>query len=188
MASYEGLNPVPKSWPVQRYCRREGSTWINVDDGSGQFTLHAKTGQLMLIQSGTVLESIPLTAHSQTHALVKSDTLLVAARYQSTARKFKIRFMSVLAAQDCMKFLQVYLPVKDVTKPEDNVPTPVGLMFQRLLQTTPAECIPSPNPIPTDFPLEETLHMCILDPSFCDLVSRVAGVLAQFNLASEGME
>ena len=95
------------AWPVQRYSRREGSNWLQVDDGTGSFTLLSKVskwinerlqfplicvevkrslsfqaGQLMLIQNGTVLESLPLANHTQVHAIVRGDTLLVAARHQ----------------------------------------------------------------------------------------------------------
>lgn len=33
------------AWPVQRYCRREGSSWVQVDDGTGFFTLHSKVSK-----------------------------------------------------------------------------------------------------------------------------------------------
>lgn len=36
----------------------------------------------MLMQGGVVLESLPLVDHSQIHAIVKSDTLLIGVRHQ----------------------------------------------------------------------------------------------------------
>lgn len=184
MASENNQSPT-LAWQVKRYSRREGASWVPVDDGTGSFTLLAKAGQLMLIQSGIVLESLPLSNHDQMHGIMKGDTLLVAARRQAAARKFKIRFSSIQISEDCVKYLQDFFPVKVMTKPEDNVPIPLGQMYQHLMQAKPVDCLPSPDPIPASFPLEETLHMCILDPSFPELVGRVASILSNFDIGKE---
>jgi hypothetical protein len=44
-----------------------------------------------------------------------------------------------------------------------------------------AGCL-SPEPLPPEFPLEKTVQLCILDPSFPELVSRVDAALQQMNL------
>ncbi|XP_034251497.1 uncharacterized protein LOC117651527 [Thrips palmi] len=172
-------------WPVKRYCRREGPAWVPVDDGSGSYTLQCRGGQLMLSQSGTVLESLPLSNHTQMHGISKGDTLLIAVRHQTTGRKFKVRFSSLQTSKSCVKYLQNFFPMKDITKPEESVPIPLGEMYEQLMHTTPTDCVPNPDPIPPSFPLEETLQMCILDPSFPNLVVRVADILSKFDQARE---
>jgi len=44
-----------------------------------------------------------------------------------------------------------------------------------------AGCL-SPEPLPPEFPLEKTVQLCILDPSFPELVKRVDAALQQMHL------
>ena len=44
-----------------------------------------------------------------------------------------------------------------------------------------AGCL-SPEPLPPEFPLEKTVQLCILDPSFPELVRRVDAALQQMHL------
>jgi hypothetical protein len=44
-----------------------------------------------------------------------------------------------------------------------------------------AGCL-SPEPLPPDFPLEKTVQLCILDPTFPELVGRVDAALQQMHL------
>ncbi|GFG37610.1 hypothetical protein Cfor_12216 [Coptotermes formosanus] len=176
-------------WPLEKYARWDGKCWHQVDSDDGQLRLLIENMQLLVVQNGTVYESVGLAAGAGQVRGVWKDRVLVI----TTSRRFRVKFAatdfnSALSnCRDCVTTLSQYISMYDPTESSTTEHITISDWYRRFMkaeasnENTLAGCL-SPEPLPPEFPLEKTVQLCILDPSFPELVRRVDASLQQMHL------
>ncbi|XP_069671745.1 uncharacterized protein [Periplaneta americana] len=181
-------------WPLEKYARWDGKTWHQLDSSDGQLTLSVENLQLLVIQQGTLIESVGLASgDSGLRGVWKDRILVLIIKHQQTSRRFRVKFAatdfsSALSnCRSCVSLLSHYISIHDPTGTNNQEHITINDWFERFMKAeasnanTIADCL-TPEPLPPEFPLDKTVQMCILDPGFLELVSRVDAVIKQMQL------
>ncbi|XP_023723378.1 meiotic recombination protein REC114 [Cryptotermes secundus] len=181
-------------WPLEKYARWDGNCWHQVDSSEGQLTLLIENMQLLVVQYGTVFESVSLASGSgQLRGVWKDTILVIVIKHQKTSRRFRVKFTatdfnSALSnSRDCVTILSQYISIRDPTKDSTSEHMTISEWCNRFMKADASNentLVGSlaPEPLPPEFPLEKTIQLCILDTSFLELVNKVDAVLQQMHL------
>ncbi|XP_021918033.1 uncharacterized protein LOC110829042 isoform X2 [Zootermopsis nevadensis] len=190
--SYQLINN--NMWPLEKYARWDGNCWHQVDSKENQMRLLVKNMQLLVVQQGTVLESVGLTSGSgQLRGVWKDTILVVVIKHQTTSRRFRVKFAATdlnsakSNCRDCVTILSQYMPIHDPTETSTTAHITISDWYNNFMKaeasngSTLVDCL-APEPLPPEFPLDKTVQLCILDPSFLELVGKVDATLQQMHL------
>ncbi|KAJ9591470.1 hypothetical protein L9F63_002076, partial [Diploptera punctata] len=113
--------------------------------------------------------------------------------HQTISRRFRVKFAdtefksAITSCRECVFTLSHYMNIHDTTDPSKKEHMPITdlyntfMKYQTSKKNTITECL-TPEPLPPDFPLDKTVQLCILDPSFLELVGKVESSLQKIQL------
>ncbi|XP_014278549.1 uncharacterized protein [Halyomorpha halys] len=167
-------------WKLSKHARWEEGNWkLTRTEPNKILALMIQELQLMVLHGDVVLESLFLApGNKMIKSVYRNGTLVIAVKCQDSILKFRVLFSSHFDGEECASFLEKYMEVGGSEGPKSGNITLPEMLAKCLKEDI---FLPAPESITSDFPLEDAVKLCILDPGFSKLVARIEKIINEMS-------